>query len=1127
MTESERQPPTIPGYTLTTRLGAGGYGEVWLAHAPGGLTKAVKVIFGSFHDKRAENELRSLHRIKAVRHPFVLSLERIEVVDDRLAIVTELAESSLKDRFDECRRQGLAGIPRPELLSYLHDAAEALDFLSEKHSLQHLDVKPENLLLVAGHIKVADFGLVKELGHTQASLVGGLTPLYSSPEVFRGTPGPRSDQYSLAMVYQEMLTGIPPFAGTTAAELTLQHLQGDPNLLPLPSHDRFILARALSKDPAQRFARSTEMVDALLATAGATDIGAPAAEKDERTFDGFEAALPERRVERRPGPMTQFFGESSAPPEAGGSKSIVLDDLNAPSPPRKAPVGLLSTAPFDAQPTVVIGVGGVAGRVLRQFRSRLARELGDEQPSAVQLLLMDSDPRAISEALHGSDRAALRPEETLSLPLRRPQDYREDSHQLMRWLSRRWLYNIPKSLRTEGLRPLGRLAFVDHAPQVLQKVRTQIEKARVGASDAAGALRFRPDALRVYVVASVAGGTGSGMSLDVGYAVRTAVDKLGVDNVQVVGLFLHSTGRDPRHTDLAKVNSFAWLNEYNHYHREAGVYPGDESCGLPALPAAKKAFDAAYFIDLGSALDEDGWDDATASIADYLYLDALTAAQRFFNACRLEGLPGEHAPLRSFSLTTTTVAGESSIRAAALTIGRSVLQGWLGMEAGAGKPTPLASEQTSRRTTLSAAEPSPWDLEGLAGRTRTLIQEKLGGEPDACLDGLVASLSTPDRRSLLDWVRGADAPFATTEEQPDPNVLRERLAALVEPLATELAAALSQRILRQIDRPGERLPGAVGELELLRQQLQQLEDEATKLSAGIGQQAAVTVAQIERLHRERRPATESPRDRELGVAYFRLRIDQHALLGVAMIARCLTSELRSVGDRLGEFARQVKNLLQQLPTARSSQSDENFLAALDRQLPQLAGEADEELAQSLAAAGGGLLSTVMGSPRMREHLVNDLVRIATHGAERLAGQAELATALAGPNDENARGEAGRPPLACLQYGGAYALLETRPSVGVGAPFTATTAPDGAARLTGVGSGASRCCEAWDLDLPLVAMQLIERRRDCAEFAERVSSRCDVDWAPLLPPAKRLDPPPMATLAPNIVDLTPVTMTQVL
>lgn len=77
----------------------------------------------------------------------MLSLERIEVVDNRLAIVTELADSSLKDRYDECRLAHLPGVPRGESLGFLRDAADWLfDFLSERHSLQHLDAKPEKFI---------------------------------------------------------------------------------------------------------------------------------------------------------------------------------------------------------------------------------------------------------------------------------------------------------------------------------------------------------------------------------------------------------------------------------------------------------------------------------------------------------------------------------------------------------------------------------------------------------------------------------------------------------------------------------------------------------------------------------------------------------------------------------------------------------------------------------------------------------------------------------------------------------------------------------------------------------------------------------------------------------------------
>ena len=148
--------PTIPilGYALKKRIGSGGYGEVWAAEAPGGLPKAVKFIFGFHDEKRAQSELKSLNRIRSVRHPFLLSLERIDVVDGQMIVITELADMCLKTRFEQCVDSGLDGIPRAELLGYLRDAASALDFISDEFKLQHLDVKPENLLLLSGHIKV-------------------------------------------------------------------------------------------------------------------------------------------------------------------------------------------------------------------------------------------------------------------------------------------------------------------------------------------------------------------------------------------------------------------------------------------------------------------------------------------------------------------------------------------------------------------------------------------------------------------------------------------------------------------------------------------------------------------------------------------------------------------------------------------------------------------------------------------------------------------------------------------------------------------------------------------------------------------------------------------------------------
>ena len=289
---ASHQPNTepLPGYRLLEPLGKGGFGEVWKCEAPGGLVKAIKFVPGKSQNlgddsNGAALELRALQHVKTIRHPFLLSMDRVEVVEGDLLIVMELADCSLEDLQEMYRGKGSPGIPRDELLGYMEEAAEVLDLMNQEHQLQHLDIKPRNLFLVGRHVKVADFGLVNSLADLQSDQpsslqLGAITPTYAAPESFAGKISSSSDQYSLAIAYYELLTGSVPFDGKSFRQLAMQHTQAAPCLSALPESDRPIVARALAKNPNERFPTCGAFVDALSGAANAsaqTDLPPPIA----------------------------------------------------------------------------------------------------------------------------------------------------------------------------------------------------------------------------------------------------------------------------------------------------------------------------------------------------------------------------------------------------------------------------------------------------------------------------------------------------------------------------------------------------------------------------------------------------------------------------------------------------------------------------------------------------------------------------------------------------------------------------------------------------------------------------------------------------------------------------------
>ena len=1127
----------LPGYQLREMLGAGGYGEVWLADAPGGLTKAVKIIFGYHNEKRAARELRSLEKIKSVRHPFLLSLERIEVIDGRLVVVTELADASLKDRFDHFRQaENQPGIPREELLGYLRDSADALDYLSEHHSLQHLDIKPENLLLVAGHVKVADFGLVKEIQDTQASLVGGMTPLYSAPEVFQGQPTSFSDQYSLAVLYQEMLTGALPFSGTSSAELTLQHMHDEPELSPLPTKDRFVVARALSKDPKQRFSSCCEFVQALQqidqqkSTSSSDWNSRPVAGFKSTEFKPQTTSAQELR-KSRPGTMTQVFEDDLIENGNQVSDSMLMDL------PNQIQAILQGISPLDLHegetpsvPTLVIGIGGTAGHVLRQFRQRLTGCYGvGASVPAIQLLQLDTDKKALLETSHSEGEAGLAAEETLSLQLRRPQDYREHAARISQWLSRRWLYNIPKSLKPEGLRPLGRLAFADHARRVVQRIRLALSQAMDAESreqsQRTTGRNFDGQKVRVYVVASISGGTGSGMSLDIGYAVKGLLEKMGIQDATTTGLILHSTGRDSRYCDLAKVNAYSWLTEFNHFSRPEGFYPGDQSSGLPAMSAGTAAFDNTYFLNLGDGLSSEQLQDRTESVAHYLLLDSLSEAQTFFSACRetnLEVLEGQPV-LRTFGLHEQAVISKSKLATITHQLCQRVVLRWSGSELEQAQPglssdsIVIGDQETSAISDTShiisgaprAVASLQLNLEGISANAREFLEGQFGSDPEDMLTGMLKELEAQQALNPRALLQQIDTSFSGNDSNGSQFICGRRLDSVVSPLGMKLASDLQRWLLSRLDDRQERLAGTREAAQWFAEHFKRVETDAQRLSRAIGDKLVAIVNEFAGNKEDAGKAVAAldfDQLHQLSIRYFRLRLDLSALHATRHLVRMLHAELKSLGEAIVEFGRHLRHLADKVVTEPGNSQEGNSSAqvssgdsitrSLLSNMPALTEAVDLRLQEQYIETQGGLFQTVMGNRKVIVELLSVLQSVA---AEEVEQASRLLTQSSSANYEadTLQEYAAKAKPALGELGGVasqLAILPQKEAAQQVAECVRDALGNESSVLTGAVSSFVLCTEIAGLPLSRVAIDLIECRRDYAEFAGRVHTRCDVSWS---------------------------------
>jgi serine/threonine protein kinase len=269
-----KKPPSVPGYEILSVLGRGGMGVVYKARQVA-LKRlvALKMILSADH---AGDEALARFKIEAeavarLRHPYIVQVFESGNAAGHPYLALEFIEGGTLS-------QKLAGTPvaAREAAVLCQRLAEGMQ-AAHAAGVVHRDLKPQNVLLDGGSLerpKIADFGLAKTLdddsGRTRTGQVMG-TPSYMAPEQADGhldQIGARTDVYALGAILYELLTGRPPFRGTSPLD-TLEQVRTQEPVPPahlshaVPRDLEAICLKCLEKQPQRRYASAQELADDL------------------------------------------------------------------------------------------------------------------------------------------------------------------------------------------------------------------------------------------------------------------------------------------------------------------------------------------------------------------------------------------------------------------------------------------------------------------------------------------------------------------------------------------------------------------------------------------------------------------------------------------------------------------------------------------------------------------------------------------------------------------------------------------------------------------------------------------------------------------------------------------------
>src|SRR5262249_2669282 len=251
----------LDGFTLKRGVGRGGFGEVYFAVSDGGKEVALKLLRGE-----TDVELRGVELCLNLKHANLVHLYdlRVDGRGERWVVMEYISGESLGAVIGRHPN----GLPHDLVREWFLGLARGVGYLHD-HGIVHRDLKPANGFVENGIVKVGDYGLSKNLsgsrGGANTQSVG--TVHYMAPEIGTGNYTRQIDVYAAGVILFEMLTGRPPFDGESAGEILMKHLTATPDLSHVPGEWAPIVAKALAKNPSQRY-ETMEQFALVVETAG-------------------------------------------------------------------------------------------------------------------------------------------------------------------------------------------------------------------------------------------------------------------------------------------------------------------------------------------------------------------------------------------------------------------------------------------------------------------------------------------------------------------------------------------------------------------------------------------------------------------------------------------------------------------------------------------------------------------------------------------------------------------------------------------------------------------------------------------------------------------------------------------